>query len=294
MRQAVEANIKRKNKKKSKITIVEEEVTIKPKPKFPVPLDYYNSPKAASSSKKNNEEAKDKDALMNILSEIRSPIQVNKTGMATPMSPSNRLRTEELSQSASPCTSEDYSTPLARRIVNKYCSPAVRKGESMASMETSETDLSGVEALNETKEVVKRRGRPPKKRIGKKSYKKKSVEGAEENVPEHCSRVENKERIDEGAETAKIEENVPEQCSRVETPVTEEVQAKKPRGRPRKSSDDKAKNVMVCMNAVLEETTAGRKRRRLTLEASNGGGVPASSEVKRRMYVAAWAARIDR
>ena len=121
MEKRMEANMNkwRKQRKKkqdlSKAAIAEEPEP--PKIMYPVPLDYYNSPKVAKETPK----AVNKDSLMNVIDELGksgtpltplTPLKLNKSLDAGNVSDSSFL--------SSPCNSEDMNTPLARRLANKY------------------------------------------------------------------------------------------------------------------------------------------------------------------------------
>ena len=109
------ARIKKAETDKKNSSTTKEKSFARPKPKFPIgqiPLDFYNSPRA-HLAKNVSPPKMDKDSIMNVLNEIGSPIHTPK---------SQRLPNSSIE--LSPCNSEDFNTPLARRLANKYYQPS--------------------------------------------------------------------------------------------------------------------------------------------------------------------------
>ena len=124
----------------------------------PVPLDYYNSPKMEALRLKRLQEKKEyANNLMKIIDEMGQVDSGDEVDVPDPAgdSHSNSMHNSSLS-------SEDFNTPLAKRLVNKLRKERRRKprangldadmaaSESEVSMrvvETDENDISGVESI---------------------------------------------------------------------------------------------------------------------------------------------------
>ena len=129
------------------------------KPARPVPLDYYNSPKLEALRLKRLQEKKEyANNLMKLIDEVDE--------VAVPEHP--RVADDSDAVHNSSLNSEDFNTPLAERLVNKFRKERRRKprGNGLADVtvaseseisvrvvETDENDISGVESIQTARTV---------------------------------------------------------------------------------------------------------------------------------------------
>ncbi len=101
-----------------------------PQHAYPVPLDYFNSPRPQPGSPKAaGSPSTRRNSVLNILDEARG----EDPGALMVLTSPARARLNSSVESGgnplgSPCTSEDFNTPLAKRLVRKYFSPATPSG----------------------------------------------------------------------------------------------------------------------------------------------------------------------
>ena len=134
------------------------------KPARPVPLDYYNSPKLEALRLKRLQEKKEyANNLMKLIDEVEQG-----NGDEVAVSEHSRVADDSDAVHNSSLNSEDFNTPLAERLVNKFRKERRRKprGNGLADVtvaseseisvrvvETDENDISGVESIQTARTV---------------------------------------------------------------------------------------------------------------------------------------------
>ena len=134
------------------------------KPARPVPLDYYNSPKLEALRLKRLQEKKEyANNLMKLIDEVEQG-----NGDEVAVSEQSRVADDSDAVHNSSLNSEDFNTPLAERLVNRFRKERRRKprGNGLADVtvaseseisvrvvETDENDISGVESIQTARTV---------------------------------------------------------------------------------------------------------------------------------------------